>query len=129
MIKILVVDENEEFRTFFKEMIMAQNDQCLELPDATELDTFYRKHTPDIIIIDLEMKNVNTFSIVKQFTTEFPQVRVFIISAFYDERLKMKVLEAGAAAFISKENLYDLYKIINDNPEPVNFNHSIHSIS
>jgi DNA-binding NarL/FixJ family response regulator len=118
MLKILVVDENKEFRNYFNEMITSRSDQYLELADASNLENFYRRHIPDLVIIDLQIKNA--FRAVKELIEEFPQARVLILADFDDERLKMKAAEVGAAAFLSKENLFDFYKTINDNK---NLNH------
>jgi DNA-binding NarL/FixJ family response regulator len=112
--RFLVVDENKDFRTYLKEMITAHNDEYLELTDASELKSEYRKSIPDYVVIDLEMKQVSGFRAAKELLDEFPKARVIMLSGFYDERVRLKAEELTAAIFISKENLFEFYKIINE---------------
>lgn len=114
MLRFLVVDENKDFRTYLRDMITDNNDQYLELTDPLKLNSFYKKYIPDYVVLDLQMKQVNGFKSAKALIDEFPGAKVIILSGFYDERLRLKVEEIAGTIFISKENLYEFYKIIND---------------
>jgi len=114
MQRFLVVDENKDFRTYLRDMITDNNDQYLELTDALKLNSFYKKYIPDFVVIDLQMKQINGFKAAKKLIDEFPRAKVIILSGFDDERLRAKAEETAGTIFISKENLFEFYKLIND---------------
>lgn len=103
--RCLVVDENKSFRNYIKELIILNNNECMELDDGINLNSVYREYRPGWVLIDLQMEKMNGFKAAEKLIEEFPEACIALVSDFYDERLRNKAEKIGAAAFIPKENL------------------------
>ncbi|MHB9011474.1 MAG: response regulator [Ignavibacteriaceae bacterium] len=110
--KFLILDENPGFRKFIKKLITANNDECIQTENSPHLKSALKKYQPDWIVIDINLKKENAFQVAREIRRENPAIKIALLSDFDDVRLRKKAKEAGATAFISKENLTDFYKIL-----------------
>ncbi|MGE5365115.1 MAG: response regulator [Bacteroidota bacterium] len=109
--KFLIVDENKSFREYLRELIVDNNDECMELEDGLNIAAAFRKYKPDWLLIDLQMQKQNGFRLAEMMISEFRDASIALLSDFNDERLRIRAEQIGAKAFIVKENLCDLFKI------------------
>ncbi len=110
--KIMIVDEDKNFRNYLKAMINAHNDQCIELIDALYLNEDYENYRPGLVVIDLQMKKINGFTAAGKLLKEFPEARIAVLSSFEDGPLRAKAERMGIKNFIPKEYLFEFYEII-----------------
>ena len=113
--KFLIVDDNERFRTYLRNLIIKKEDECVELDDGLQVSSAYNEFRPDWVLLDIRMKNVSGFKAAEKLKKDFPEARFAIVSDYSDERFRKKASNLGAAAFISKENLFELYELIHSN--------------
>lgn len=115
----LIVNDNPAFRTLIRNEISNGKDTVFELDDALNVTDKFQEVRPDWVIIDLQMKNYqsreNGFSSTQKLKSVYPEAKVIIIANFIDKYYQNKSLKVGADAFVSKENLFELHKIINNN--------------
>jgi len=64
---------------------------------------YFRKHHPNILIMDLRMDGKDTFAIIKQMVEEFPSAAVLIISSSEGSEEIYRALRAGARGYVSKD--------------------------
>lgn len=110
--KFLIVDDNTEMREYLRDLIVRDGDVCIELDDGKDVNMVYKNTFPDWVILDLQMKQVNGFRAAEKLKKNFPHSRFVIVSNYTDIPYRQKALQLGAVAFISKENLFDLYTLI-----------------
>jgi len=71
---------------------------------------------PDILLLDLAMPGMDGISVLKTVRTEFPEMRIIIITSYKDKVYLEKALELGANGFVLKddagENLVDCMRIV-----------------
>ncbi len=60
---------------------------------------------PDIVIMDISMKELNGLEALTRATKEFPQVRVIILTMHADNDYVMRALELGAKGYLLKDSL------------------------
>ena len=61
-------------------------------------------HRPNILIIDIRMKSFNGISLTRNIKKTFPELKIVILSGYeYDEYI-YAAYNAGAAAYVRKEN-------------------------
>lgn len=105
-IKVLLVDDHLMFMLGIKQLLDNEEDlHVLSIVnDPTELNEKIKEHNPHVIVMDIRMKNYNGIELTKRINEVYPDIKVIILSGYnYDEYMKA-AYEAGAYAFISKEN-------------------------
>ena len=108
----LLVEENKDFRKYLKELINNHGDECIDLKEGISLNKDYRDYLPDLVVIDLEMKNISGFKAAKELLNEFPDARIAFLTNFEDELLHQTAKSIGVKTVIPKEFLYEFYDMI-----------------
>ena len=58
----------------------------------------------DVLVLDITMPDRSGFDILKDLKLEQPQLPVLVLSIHAEEQLAVRVLKAGAAGYLTKEN-------------------------
>jgi DNA-binding NarL/FixJ family response regulator len=70
-----------------------ENDNALEL---------FRRHTPDIALIDVQLNPMNGMGAISAIRSEFPQARIVALANREADVPAARALQAGAAAYVLK---------------------------
>lgn len=108
----MIVHDNERFIKYLRKFIVTSNDNCVEIDNELYVDKIYEEFKPDWILIDINHKKIKSFVFAEGIKTKYPAARFIMIADYTDERLKIKAHEVGAYAFVSKENLFELYDLV-----------------
>jgi len=114
-VKILVVDDNTNMRKTIKSFVAFGDNQLFEAADGKEAIEIYSKILPDWVLMDIKMKNLNGFEATRQIKLSFPDAHIAIVTNYDTKYYKKSAQKAGADLFISKQNLVDLRKILEEN--------------
>ena len=63
--------------------------------------------SPDIVIMDMSMPNLNGIEATRLILGHNPRIRVIILSMHSDRQIVKETLEAGASAYVQKTHLFD----------------------
>jgi DNA-binding NarL/FixJ family response regulator len=63
-----------------------------------------REHAPDLLLTDLSMAGMNGIELTERATREQPGLRVIVLSMYSDRQHVMRVLAAGASAYLLKDS-------------------------
>jgi two-component system, NarL family, response regulator LiaR len=104
-IKILLVDDHLLVMLGIKQLL--ENEPDFEVVNTiynpADLDTEIMKNNPDVIVMDIRMKNYNGIELTKKIIEKHPKSKVVILSGYdYDEYIEA-AYQAGAYAFVTKE--------------------------
>ena len=113
---LLVVDDNPAMRRMLGRVLGNLVDDIRECADGSEALAAYREFHPDLVLMDVEMKEVDGISATRQITAAFPEARVVIISQHGDEQMRAAAREAGAYGYVLKENLFELRRLLRASP-------------
>jgi DNA-binding NarL/FixJ family response regulator len=84
-----------------------------EAEDGLTTVRLARELTPDIIIMDVSMPNLNGIEATRQIVAELGTVRVIALSMHDDQRFVLNMLKAGAKGYMLKDDAFkDLAKAI-----------------
>ncbi|MED3762805.1 response regulator transcription factor [Ureibacillus sp. FSL K6-8385] len=105
-IKVLLVDDHLLVMLGIQQLL--ENEADLEIVNTichpADLEKEIVKHNPDVIVMDIRMKNDNGIEWTKKITEKYPSCKIVILSGYdYDEYIHA-AYEAGAYAFVTKEN-------------------------
>ncbi|MBI0578900.1 response regulator transcription factor [Neobacillus cucumis] len=104
MIRVLFVDDHEMVRIGVSAYLSAQPD----IDVVGEADNGKRgvelalELRPDIILMDLVMKEMDGIEATKQIIEQWPEAKVIIVTSFLDDEKVYPALEAGATSYMLK---------------------------
>jgi len=104
-IRILLVDDHMVLRMGL--MTAASDEPDMEVVADVDnglqaIDAF-RKHRPDIVVLDLRMPGLSGIETIAKLHSEFGEVRIIVFSNFARGEEVYQALKAGAAGFVVKE--------------------------
>lgn len=105
--KILVVDDDPLLRTLLTRFLKDHRDvQVAGIADTgSEALRMAKESTPDIIIMDVRLPDADPQNLIGKLKVISPSARVYLCSAYADEKVKTMAEQIGAKGFISKSNL------------------------
>lgn len=107
MIRVLAVDDHAIFRDGIARLIATQPDMDLvaEAADGQEAVEAFRKHRPNITLMDLQMPNMGGVDSIGAIRAEFPQARIIVLTTYAGDVQIMHALKAGAQGYLLKGSL------------------------
>lgn len=104
-IKILLIEDNRILRDGIKALISAQPDLNVVGDSGGGHDTLLLVRTtkPQVVLMDLGLRNENGLRIVATLTKESPQTRVIGMGLIPSQLDIVEFVQAGAAGFILKD--------------------------
>ncbi|MDD3219290.1 MAG: response regulator transcription factor [Lachnospiraceae bacterium] len=69
--------------------------------DAIEL---YEKYQPDVLLVDIQMKQVSGLDASRKILAQFPQARILLLTTFSDDEYIVKALQIGAKGYLLKQD-------------------------
>ena len=84
MIRLLSVDDHPIVRDGIVRLIATQPDMKLiaEASDGQEAVEQFRKHQPDVTLMDLQMPNMNGIDAIGSIRGEFPEARIIVLTTY-----------------------------------------------
>lgn len=104
MIKVVFVDDHEMVRIGVSSYLSAQADIDVvgEASDGKEGVQLALELRPDIILMDLVMKEMDGIQATKEIIKEWPDAKIIIVTSFLDDDKVYPALEAGAVSYMLK---------------------------
>ena len=106
-IRILAVDDHPLLRGGIAALIAAQPDMQLvaEASSGEEAVEQFRRHRPDIALMDLQMKGMSGIEAIIAIHAEFPTAKIIVLTNLEGDALAHRALKAGAQAYLLKGSM------------------------
>jgi DNA-binding NarL/FixJ family response regulator len=103
-IRILIVDDHPLLRQGLIGLISTQPDfeVCGEASGVAEARQMAASARPDVAIVDLTLKDGNGIELIKEFTEQYPQLKILVVSMHDELLFAERALRAGAVGYVSK---------------------------
>ena len=106
------MEDNYQMRRLIKDIVAGIADEVLECGDGSEALDAYRKHRPDWVLMDVEMKRLDGISATRQIRADFPDARIVILTEHDNPDLREEAQAAGAQWYVLKDSLSDVRGIL-----------------
>jgi DNA-binding NarL/FixJ family response regulator len=108
-IRILLVDDHQMMRDGLRS-VLASDPEIEVIGEAADGRTaieLTRKLGPDLVVMDIGMREMNGIDATQRIKTERPGVKVIALSTYTDRRYVLRALEAGASGYVAKVSAFD----------------------
>ncbi len=106
MATILVVDDSKLDRVVTSSWVEQGIDATVVFAsDGVEALRQVEQHSPDLVITDLQMPNMNGLQLLTNLKEEYPRLPVILVTAKGSESIAAEALRRGAASYVPKRSL------------------------
>ena len=104
VIRVLIVDDHPLMRSGIAGEINAQKDMRVvaEASDGAEAIEAYRKHRPDVTLMDLRMPGIGGIEAITRIRVDFPVSRFVILTSSAGDVQAVRAFQAGATDTCSR---------------------------
>jgi RNA polymerase sigma factor (sigma-70 family) len=116
-IRVLIADDHGIVRTGLRLQLDRHDDLEVvgESCDGRDAVRMAEELSPDIVVMDIAMPNLNGIQATEQLVKKNPELGVIVLSMHSDESYVLRALAAGARGYLLKDNAeVDLYRAVHD---------------
>jgi len=108
-IRILLADDHTIVRDGLRALLERQADMSVvaEAADGRECVQLAEQHSPDVVIMDVAMPEMNGIEAARRILSANPKMSVLILSMHRDESYVLRALRAGARGYLLKDSPRD----------------------
>jgi DNA-binding NarL/FixJ family response regulator len=106
-IRILAVDDHQLIRQGIVGLIADQPGMTLvaEASNGREAIDQFRRHRPDVTLMDLQMPEMNGLEAMTAIRAEFPEARIIVLTTYTGDVQVLRAIKAGASGYLLKSTL------------------------
>ena len=72
--------------------------------DGSEALELYREHKPDVLLMDIRMKNVSGLTASQEILKAYPEAKILLLTTFSDDEYIVKALKYGVKGYLLKQD-------------------------
>ena len=106
-IRILLADDHTVVRDGLRALLEKQPDMAVvaEAADGRDSIRLAEEQSPDVVIMDIAMPNLNGIEATRRILAANPRTAVLMLSMHQDESYVLRSLKAGARGYLLKDSL------------------------
>ncbi|HET9402634.1 MAG TPA: response regulator transcription factor [Candidatus Acidoferrales bacterium] len=108
--RVLVVDDHQVMRKGVRALLESDStwEVCGEAENGRLAVEKTRELSPDLVILDLTMPEMNGLEAARQIRLVSPQTKIVIFSMHESPQVRKEARDAGADAFVSKSSMAEM---------------------
>ena len=107
VIRVLAADDHQLIRQGIAGLIADEPSIVLiaEAANGREAVDQFRRHRPDVTLMDLQMPVMNGIEAMTAIRAEFPDARIIVLTTYTGDVQVLRALKAGASGYLLKSTL------------------------
>jgi len=108
-IKILLADDHAIVRHGLAESMMKEEDMEVvgQAKNGLSAIDMVREKTPDVVVMDISMPDINGMDATREILRDFPKVKVIALSMHSAKKFVREMFKAGACGYLLKDCEFD----------------------
>lgn len=108
VIRVLTVDDHPLLREGIAALINAEPDMKLiaEASNGQEAVESFRRHRPDVTLMDIQMPGFNGIEAISRIHSEFSDARIIVLTTYTGDAQVVRALRSGACGYILKGHVH-----------------------
>ncbi len=104
MIKVLIADNHPIVRLGIRSVLDSASDfeVIADVATTTELFNVLKKSTPDVVILEMDIPEINGIATLRRIKQDYPEIKVLIYSGQSEDVYALSTIRAGAFGYLSK---------------------------
>jgi two-component system chemotaxis response regulator CheY len=111
---ILIADDSAPMRRTIRTMLAESGQKFLECSSGEEAVELYSRYHPDWVLMDIRMKPMDGITATRKLKAADPSARVIIVTNYDDPFVRREAMDAGAVAFVRKDDLSILKTVLKE---------------
>ena len=107
--KLMIVDDRAVSRHLLRQASATPYDTVLECASPEEAMKAIGVFQPDCVMMGVSLPAPGAFKAIKKIRKAYPEMRVLAVSSLPEAELRQAATEAGAAGYVTTENLSELF--------------------
>lgn len=103
---VLIVDDDIFVSGALKTILESSGDITVPATgsDVKEAVALFRRYHPDVLLMDIRMKEVSGLDAAAEILKEFPDARILLLTTFSDDEYIVRALKLGAKGYLLKQD-------------------------
>jgi two-component system, NarL family, response regulator len=103
-IRILIADDHHLMRLGLVSLLEFEEDLliCCLAEDGQQAVEAYKKHVPDVVLMDLRLPLMDGAEATQAIRAEFPEAKILVLSTFDTDQDIRRAIQAGASGYLVK---------------------------
>ncbi|MCH1502439.1 MAG: response regulator [Verrucomicrobiaceae bacterium] len=113
MAKIVIIDDEAAVLKMMSQLCERLGHETYAFQTGTEGMSFIRRNTPEILIVDLKIGDMDGLDIIQQCHIQYPNMAIIMVTGYGSVKIAVDAMKYGAFDYLSKPfELDDLQRII-----------------
>ncbi|MEK7677550.1 MAG: response regulator [Verrucomicrobiota bacterium] len=109
---VLVAEDNATMRQMLAAFCRQWGAEVIECVNGVEAVQAFARHQPAWVLMDVAMPEMDGLVATARIKAQFPQARILMVTQYDSDGLRQAAQQAGACAYVLKEDLPDVPKWI-----------------
>lgn len=111
--RVLIVDDSSIMRKMIRSTLENANHQIVgEAKNGKDAVELYKTLNPDLVTMDVTMREMDGFAAAKQIISLDPNARIIFLSNLDEDKYSEDVKRIGAIGFVNKHNAKEILNMI-----------------
>jgi CheY-like chemotaxis protein/cytidylate kinase len=102
MPRVLLVDDEKDFVATLSKRLQMRDVGSAVVYDGRQAVTFADEESPDVMVLDLKMPDIDGIEVLRKIKTDHPEIEVIMLTGHGSEKTRQEAEALGVYAYMSK---------------------------